>query len=193
MTFSIHFEIDDASWKKRRGLTARLEEAARLALRRGGVRRKAALTILLTGDAHQRALNHDFRGKNKPTNVLSFPAAPNAENYLGDVALAFGVTGGRGREIRQAVRRSCRASRRPRRPTPARLRSHHRPPGAEDGAAGDAHPGRARHRRSLCGGRVMADAQSSADGKPSLIERLSQFLRGETAKARSRSARASPR
>jgi probable rRNA maturation factor len=48
--------------------------------------------VLLTGDAQLKALNHDFRGKNKPTNVLSFPAPANKENYLGDVALAYDVT-----------------------------------------------------------------------------------------------------
>jgi probable rRNA maturation factor len=90
VTFAIHFEIDEPRWKQRRGLKARLEEAARLALR--GKARRGALTILLTGDARLKTLNRDFRGKNKPTNVLSFPAAPNEDGYLGDVALAFGVT-----------------------------------------------------------------------------------------------------
>ena len=92
MTFAIHFEIDDPRWKRRRGLRLRLEEAVRLALRQGGKLRRGALTILLTGDARLKTLNRDFRGKNKPTNVLSFPAAPNDAAYLGDVALAFGVT-----------------------------------------------------------------------------------------------------
>ena len=32
------------------------------------------------------------RGKDKPTNVLSFPAPPNREGYRGDIALALGVT-----------------------------------------------------------------------------------------------------
>ncbi|HEV2650670.1 MAG TPA: rRNA maturation RNase YbeY [Rhizomicrobium sp.] len=90
MTFAIHFEIDDPRWKRRRGVKTRLEQAARLALR--GKARRGGLTILLTSDARLKTLNHDFRGKNKPTNVLSFPAAPNDEAYLGDVALAFGVT-----------------------------------------------------------------------------------------------------
>ena len=50
MTFAIHFEIDEPRWKQRRGLKARLEQAARLALR--GKARRGALTILLTGDFH---------------------------------------------------------------------------------------------------------------------------------------------
>jgi probable rRNA maturation factor len=36
-------------------------------------------------------LNAQFRGKDAPTNVLSFPAA-RADGYLGDVAIAFGVS-----------------------------------------------------------------------------------------------------
>ena len=50
------------------------------------------LTVLLTDDARLRALNAAFRGKDKATNVLSFPAPPSEALYLGDVALAYGVT-----------------------------------------------------------------------------------------------------
>jgi probable rRNA maturation factor len=34
-------------------------------------------------------LNAEFRGKDQPTNVLSFPAAMGAEDTLGDIALAY--------------------------------------------------------------------------------------------------------
>ena len=47
------------------------------------------LTILLTGDAAVQELNARFRQQDKPTNVLSFPAMPNPERHLGDVALAY--------------------------------------------------------------------------------------------------------
>ncbi len=49
------------------------------------------LTLLLTNDLRLHALNTQFRGKDAPTNVLSFPAA-GADGYLGDVAIALGVT-----------------------------------------------------------------------------------------------------
>ncbi|HUO90086.1 MAG TPA: rRNA maturation RNase YbeY [Rhizomicrobium sp.] len=101
MSFSIDLEVADPRWRKVRGLVARLREAADLALKRGGAPRGAALTILLTGDAQLRSLNHDFRGRNKPTNVLSFPAPKNAGRYLGDVALAYGVAE---KEARAAAR-----------------------------------------------------------------------------------------
>ncbi|WP_287069270.1 rRNA maturation RNase YbeY, partial [Methylobacterium sp.] len=34
------------------------------------------ISVLLADDATVQALNRDWRGKDKPTNVLSFPAAP---------------------------------------------------------------------------------------------------------------------
>lgn len=92
MSFSIHLEFGDPRWRKVRGLSARLTEAAELALRRARAPRGAAVTVLLAGDSKLKTLNLDFRGRNKATNVLSFPAPANTERYLGDVALAFGVT-----------------------------------------------------------------------------------------------------
>ena len=92
MTFSVQLQFGDTRWRKVRGLSARLETAALRALRRGNAPPKAALTVLLSDDAQLQSLNRDFRGKDKPTNVLSFPAAANDDNYLGDVALAYEVT-----------------------------------------------------------------------------------------------------
>src|SRR6202030_2954902 len=50
---------------------------------------KGDFTILLADDKRLRALNRYFRGKDKPTNVLSFPARGA---YRGDIAMAYGVT-----------------------------------------------------------------------------------------------------
>lgn len=53
----------------------------------------AELSILLSGDAEVQALNNDYRGEDKPTNVLSFPAgdegAAGRPRLLGDVVLAL--------------------------------------------------------------------------------------------------------
>ena len=49
------------------------------------------LVVLLTDDLAVQALNDRFRSKDQPTNVLSFPAPPNPEQHLGDVALAYGT------------------------------------------------------------------------------------------------------
>ncbi len=53
--------------------------------------RPGELTVLLTDDLTVQDLNARFRGKDAPTNVLSFPAAPSAAPHLGDIALAHGV------------------------------------------------------------------------------------------------------
>jgi probable rRNA maturation factor len=52
--------------------------------------------IVLTDDAEQQRLNRDYRGQDKPTNVLSFaltdsgdPVAPGMPVLLGDIVLAF--------------------------------------------------------------------------------------------------------
>ena len=62
--------------------------------------RAVELSIRLTGDEEVRQLNAQWRGKDKPTNVLSFPmaaeseladAAEGPELMLGDIVLARGV------------------------------------------------------------------------------------------------------
>jgi len=46
--------------------------------------------VLLTTDATLRRLNRDFRGKNKATDVLSFPAPPAfADQHAGDLAISL--------------------------------------------------------------------------------------------------------
>jgi probable rRNA maturation factor len=93
VSFSIELQFGDPRWRKVRGLSARVTDAANRALKAGKAPRNAALTVLLAGDTQVKALNRDFRGKNKPTNVLSFPAPPTADDdYLGDIMLAYGVT-----------------------------------------------------------------------------------------------------
>ncbi len=49
------------------------------------------IAVLLADDAALAALNRDFRGKDKPTDVLSFAADPMDRPQLGDIAIAFGV------------------------------------------------------------------------------------------------------
>jgi probable rRNA maturation factor len=84
--------VDDPGWRKFRGLLPRLKRAAAAAEKAAKFRGASSLTILLSGDAKLKTLNRNFRDKDKATNVLSFPAAPNRENYRGDIALALGVT-----------------------------------------------------------------------------------------------------
>jgi probable rRNA maturation factor len=54
----------------------------------------AEVSLLFCNDAAIRELNRQWRGQDKPTNVLSFPAAdePGAMPLLGDIAIAFETT-----------------------------------------------------------------------------------------------------
>jgi probable rRNA maturation factor len=61
---------------------------------------EAELAVMLTDDAGIRTLNSNWRGIDKPTNVLSFPALPptgpvgpdDAPRMLGDIAIAYQTT-----------------------------------------------------------------------------------------------------
>jgi probable rRNA maturation factor len=52
-------------------------------------RARGSLTVAVTSDARVRALNRRFRGKDRATDVLSFPSGERAA--LGDVVIAAGV------------------------------------------------------------------------------------------------------
>ena len=81
----IEIEVEDAAW------TTALPDAEAVVLRAataalGTV--EGDLVVLLTDDAGVQDLNARFRDKDRPTNVLSFPAATSAFPHLGDVVLA---------------------------------------------------------------------------------------------------------
>jgi probable rRNA maturation factor len=85
----IDIEIEDVRWSQ---AVAGIEALARLAAEAAlAGERGEGVTILFTDDETVRELNARFRGIDKPTNVLSFPAPANPEGFLGDIALAYGV------------------------------------------------------------------------------------------------------
>jgi probable rRNA maturation factor len=95
----IEIVIADPAWKKLgKPFIARIREVSALALKqtklssssRAKVAQAPGMTILFAGDEKVRDLNVTFRGQDKPTNVLAFPAG--APDYLGDIAIAHGVT-----------------------------------------------------------------------------------------------------
>jgi probable rRNA maturation factor len=69
---AIDVMVDSPLWTAQRGVRAFLQraigEAAAMVATSGG-----ELAIVLTDDSAIRALNRDWRGKDQPTNVLSFP------------------------------------------------------------------------------------------------------------------------
>lgn len=114
---SIAVSIEDPSWAKLAPDAARLlRRAARDALAKAkadgwrGSRVGLEISFVLTGDRRMRALNRAYRGKDKPTNVLSFAALDGADRkaampwLLGDVVLASGVVAREARAQRKSVK-----------------------------------------------------------------------------------------
>jgi probable rRNA maturation factor len=88
VTIEIEIEADD--WLEALpDAAARVRAAAEAALAEAKGPADAEVTVLLTDDAEQRELNAQFRSKDKPTNVLSFPSPEFAAPHIGDVALAY--------------------------------------------------------------------------------------------------------
>jgi probable rRNA maturation factor len=53
---------------------------------------RGSVDVLLTGSPEIRALNRRFRGKNQPTDVLSFPAGDAPRNgFAGDIAISVDI------------------------------------------------------------------------------------------------------
>lgn len=79
----IDIMIECAGWASAlpdaRGIAWR---AARAAL--AAARRRGALCIVLSSRAEVRALNRTWRGKDRPTNVLSFPAGADHRRSTGE-------------------------------------------------------------------------------------------------------------
>ncbi|MEE7492535.1 rRNA maturation RNase YbeY [Methylobacterium oryzae CBMB20] len=97
MPHEIDLAVEDARWETAvpdlEALVTRAVEAGLSVApeKPGG---PVEVSVLLTDDAAVRELNRTWRGKDKPTNVLSFPAAPQPRHAgiatpLGDVVLAY--------------------------------------------------------------------------------------------------------
>jgi probable rRNA maturation factor len=72
--------------RRRRVRPARVRRVLRAAARDLGV--SGELSVVLAGDRTLRSLNARYRGKDKPTDVLSFPG-PGGEAGLGDVVISL--------------------------------------------------------------------------------------------------------
>jgi len=117
--FHLHIETAVDSWRRVHGLNARLQKAAvvtttMLPEKFQKMAARSSATLLLTSDDAVRRLNHDFRGKNRPTNVLSFPAftrqhlAGRARQkgviYMGDIAISYRFTANEARKERKILK-----------------------------------------------------------------------------------------
>jgi probable rRNA maturation factor len=87
--------VDSKRWKEPAKVKAVVRRAVAQAAAATRSTTGAELAIVLTDDSAIRALNRDWRGIDKATNVLSFPAkdADPRQNgprpHLGDIVLAF--------------------------------------------------------------------------------------------------------
>lgn len=88
---SVDVRIGDPRWAALGdpdALAARVLAHAAAYMKAGG-----ELSLLFTADAEMQALNRQWRGLDKPTDVLSFPAddpeIPEQLQYLGDVAIGY--------------------------------------------------------------------------------------------------------
>lgn len=96
--------------KRRRIDRAGLLRLLRRLTRLYGIRRPS-LTLVLAGDDAVRRLNRTFRGKDKPTDVLSFPlgeTGPDGKHYLGDIVIAVPVAGRQARAKGHSLDRELR-------------------------------------------------------------------------------------
>lgn len=90
--------VEDDRWLSVAGLEDLIPRLAAEALEAAQLSKDSCcVSIALLSDAEVHALNKSFRGKDAPTNVLSFPSSasvhrPGREDepvFLGDVALAY--------------------------------------------------------------------------------------------------------
>lgn len=92
----IDVAIEDERWREIAALDEVIRKAVRQTLAATGVRPlpAAELSLLLCDDEFIAELNAKWRGRNAPTNVLSFPAggAPSETPILGDIIIAFETT-----------------------------------------------------------------------------------------------------
>ena len=88
----ISFHVHNPLWKTRlRPYTKTAQaalEAALLETKSGKTKNNFEIAVVLADDEFVKSLNSQYRGKNKPTNVLSFPAEGD-EGELGDIILAL--------------------------------------------------------------------------------------------------------
>ena len=158
---SIEIIETSARWRALPGVKklARRAIGASLATTGARILDGAEISVQLADDAEIRALNAQWRGVDKPTNVLSFPAATPRKIKPPRQCSAISSSRSRRRsgkrpEEEQDARRPCPCpSRRAWLPAPVRLRPPGRRRSRSHGDAGNRYIGAARHCRPLCSDR----------------------------------------
>ena len=88
---------------------------------------RGEVDVLLTGDSTLRQLNKTFRAKNKPTDVLSFPAPSEfAKKHAGDLAISLETAARQATTYGHTLRDEINGPHPPRPPPPLRRRPRDR-------------------------------------------------------------------
>ncbi len=91
----IDVTIETAGWGEEETLERDIAHVTATAIETANLQTVAGseLSVVLTNDARVRELNHNWRAKDAPTNVLSFPGGDEDEPpygpLLGDIILAY--------------------------------------------------------------------------------------------------------
>ncbi len=93
--WTVEVSLDEGEWPDGEEAADWCSRAACAALSGAGRTGPAEISVLLGSDAGIRELNRRFRGHDRPTNVLAFPAGdgpwPGGPPPLGEIALAGGT------------------------------------------------------------------------------------------------------
>ncbi len=102
MKLLVQISAPCALWRRLPRARALARETIAACVAESGFDAQTELCLRLTDDAEVQELNAKWRGLDRPTNVLSFPAAPAqsaaAAPVLGDIVLAFETVAREARE-----------------------------------------------------------------------------------------------
>lgn len=96
MSLAVDIAVEADGWAAVPDLETLVERTLAAAFAEAGPGGDADVSLLFCDDAAIRRLNAEWRGQDKATNVLSFPAAggalPGGVRLLGDIAVAWDTT-----------------------------------------------------------------------------------------------------
>ena len=64
---------------------------------------RTSINVLVTSSRELRAMNSRFRGKDTPTDVLSFPPVVGRDEFGGDIAISADIAASNARELGHSV------------------------------------------------------------------------------------------
>jgi probable rRNA maturation factor len=112
MTLRIETSVEYAGWSALDRLDALVAESLQSALEESGdeLVDGVEVSLLFCDDARIQELNRDFRGQDKPTNVLSFPSPdpPETARFIGDIAVACQTVAREAQEQGKTLEQHCR-------------------------------------------------------------------------------------